>query len=203
MSPLPLRWRWRELAWIALALVIIVVLRKHESTYEQRSVPIKTEHRGMGRAQGRNFAVEVKNVKAAHAYLLKGDFSRPEDYTLRTPGIWLSVLANTEALERPGVVSAQLVTRDGLTYAASSSDRPKLRGINLQDRFVSPGLPESGAFFFEVPPDRLRGAHLQFYWSTMPMPREGDSLIDMDPGIDEARARKLLADAKPVLDLRP
>jgi hypothetical protein len=196
------RWRWRDALWIALALVAVVALRKGESSYEQRDTPLVQHAQGLGRVEGRNFAVDVSGFKAAHAYLLKGDYSHPEDYLLRTPGVWLSVVAKVEARERSGYVGAQLRTRDGLTYVASSQDRPKLKGVNLRERVVAPGLPESGAWFFEVPVDRLEGAHLQFYWGNG-LPRGGDSLVDVDLGIDAARARKLMAEAKPVLDLRP
>ncbi len=196
------RWRWRDALWIVLALALVVVLRKGESTYEQRSVPLIERASAPGRAEGRNFAVEVGNLKVARAYLVKGGALRPEDITLRTPGVWLSVVGKAEALHEPGYLSAQLRTRDGLVYEASSNDRPRLPGINLQERPLAPGLPESGAWFFEVPADRLEGAHLQFYWG-LSLPQNGDSLVDVDLGLDRARARRLMTDAKPVLDLRP
>ncbi|WP_064747124.1 hypothetical protein ABU614_07340 [Lysobacter firmicutimachus] len=198
------RWRWRDALWIALALAAVVALRKGESDYEQRDAPLlqRAPATAPVRAQGRNFAVEVKRFKVARAYLLKGDYARPEDHLLRTPGVWLSVVGQAEALQQPGYVTAQLRTRDGLVYVASSRDRPKLDGINLRDRALAPGLPEEGAWFFEVPPDRLQGAHLQFFWGSL-LPHGGDSLVDVDLGIDAAQARKLMAEAKPVLDLRP
>ncbi|MBX9400864.1 hypothetical protein K4L06_06025 [Lysobacter sp. BMK333-48F3] len=199
-----LRWRWRDALWIVLALAAVVALRKGESDYEQRDAPLLQRAPAVAptRAQGRNFAVEVKRLKVARAYLLKGDYAQPQDYVLRTPGVWLSVVGQSEALQQPGYVTAQLRTRDGLVYVASSPDRPKLKGFNLRDRALAPGLPAEGAWFFEVPPDRLQGAHLQFYWGSL-LPHGGDSLVDVDLGIDAAQARKLLAEAKPVLDLRP
>jgi len=198
------RWRWRDALWIALTLAAVVALRKGESDYEQRDAPLlqRAPTAAPARAEGRNFAVEVKRLKVARAYLLKGDYRRPEDYQLRTPGVWLSVLGQTEALREPGYVSAQLRTRDGLVYLATSPERLKLDGFNLRERALAPGLPEQGAWFFEVPPDRLQGAHLQFYWGNL-LPHGGDSLVDVDLGIDAAKARTLMAEAKPVLDLRP
>ncbi|MEH6418588.1 hypothetical protein [Pseudomonas sp. CGJS7] len=195
------RWRWRDALWIVLALVAVVALRKGESSYEERDAPLVQAAKAPGRVVGRNFAVEVGRVKAAHAYMLKGDYSRRGDYVLRTPGLWLSVLAKVEASERPGYVGAQVRTRDGLVYVAADTERPKLRGINLSDRALAPGLVEEGAWFFEVPADKLEGAHLQLYWGTL-LPVGGDSLIDVDLGIDKAGARKLASEAKPVLDLR-
>lgn len=194
------RWRWRDLLWIVLALAAVVALRKGESSYEQRDAPL-LQAAPAARAAGRNFAVEVGRLKVAQAYLLKGDYAHPEDRVLRSPGVWLSVLAKVEATQRPGYLSAQIRTRDGLVYAASNPNRPKLPGLNLSERALAPGLPESGAWFFELPPDRLEGAHLQLYWGNG-LPTGGDSLVDVDLKLDRAAARKLLGEAKPVLDLR-
>ncbi|UHQ23270.1 hypothetical protein LVB77_00720 [Lysobacter sp. 5GHs7-4] len=193
------RWRWRDALWIVLALIAVVALRKGQSDYEQRDAP-QLQSAPAARAVGRNFAVEVGRRKVAHAYLLKGDYGQ-EDRTLRSPGVWLSVLAKVEALQRPGYLTAQLRTRDGVVYVASSKERPNLRGFNLSERELAPGLPEEGAWFFELPPEQIEGAHLQLYWG-LTLPAGGDSLVDVDLGLDKATARKLLADAKPVLDLR-
>ncbi|MFK3648235.1 hypothetical protein ACI2IY_07310 [Lysobacter enzymogenes] len=194
------RWRWRDALWIVLALAAVVALRKGESSYEQRDAPL-LQSAPAAHAAGRNFAVEVGRLKVAQAYLLKGDFAHPEDRTLRSAGVWLSVLAKVEATQRPGYLSAQIRTRDGLVYVASNPERPKLPGFTLSQRELAPGLPESGAWFFELPPDRLEGAHLQLYWGSL-LPVGGDSLVDVDLKLDKAAARKLLAEAKPVLDLR-
>ncbi|RDZ26452.1 hypothetical protein [Lysobacter silvisoli] len=194
------RWRWRDALWIVLALVAVVALRKGQSDYEQRDAPL-LQSAPAARAQGRNFVVEVGRRKVAQAYLLKGEPGEPGDRTLRSPGVWLSVLAKVEALERPGYLTAQIRTRDGLIYVASNKERPKLKGFNLSERELAPGLPEEGAWFFELPPDQLEGAHLQLYWGSL-LPVGGDSLVDVDLELDKAAAQKLLADAKPVLDLR-
>ncbi|KRD76843.1 hypothetical protein [Lysobacter sp. Root983] len=195
-----LRWRWRDALWIALALVAVVALRKGQSDYEQRDAPL-LQSAPAARAVGRNFAVEVGRLKVAHAYLLKGDYGDSEDRTLRSPGVWLSVLAKVEALQRPGYLTAQLRTRDGLVYVASNKERPKLKGFNLSERELAPGLAEEGAWFFELPPEQIEGAHLQLYWGNG-LPVGGDSLVDVDLGLDKTTAGKLIADAKPVLDLR-
>lgn len=195
------RGRWRYALWIVLALAAIVALRKGESDYEQRDAPLLQSGAPQTRALGRNFAVQTGSIKTARAYLLKGDFSQPQDRVLRSPGVWLSVLAEVEALQTPGYVTAQLRTRDGLIYVASNKERPKLPGINLSERELAPGLPEKGAWFFEVPADKLQGAHLQVYWGLL-LPDGGDSLVDIDLKIDLARERKLTADTVPVLDLR-
>ncbi len=195
------RWRWHHFLWVLLALAAIVLLRKGESRYEDRDAPILQRYTANEEARGRNFTVRIKRIKVAHAYLLKGDYGKP-DYELHTPGVWLSVLAEVEATQRPGAVQARILTRDGLVYDSASSDRPRLKGINLEGRELATALPAQGAYFFELPPDRLEGAHLQVYWGHL-LPNGGDSLVDIDLGIDAARAKALLAEAKPVLDLRP
>jgi hypothetical protein len=193
-------WGWREWLLVLLALAMIVLLRKGQPDYDERVAPLPVHGRGLDRVEGRNFAIDVKGFRVAGAYLVEGDFRHPEPRQLKTPGVWLSVVATTEALQKTGIVSARLRTRDGLYYSASG-DRPKIDGVNLAERFVAPGLPESGAYFFELPPDRLAGAHLESYWGSL-TPGLMDSLVDVDLGIDAARARALLDEAEPVLDLR-
>lgn len=194
------RLRWRPLLWIALALVAIVVLRKHQSSYEQRDAPL-LQPAPASDAVGRNFRVEVGALKVVHAYLLNGPYPGDEALTLRTPGIWLSVLAKVEATQTQGMLTAQLRTRSGRVYVAAGAERPRLPAFNLSGRELAPGLQEVGAWFFELPPDQLQGAHLQLFWGTS-LPVGGDSLVDVDLGLDAARARGMLEEAKPVLDLR-
>jgi hypothetical protein len=205
LDPIPLRrrrwWGWREWLLLLGALVLIVLLRKGQPDYDARVAPLLVHGHGLDRVEGRNFAIDVKGFKVAGAYLVAGDFSHPQPRQLKSSGVWLSVVGTLEALEKPGIISARLQTRDGLFYDTSGSGRPKLDGVNLTDRFVAPGLPESGAYFFELPPDKLQGAHLQVYWGNL-TPGLMDSLVDIDLGIDAARARALLDEAEPVLDLR-
>lgn len=194
------RLRWRDLLWTLLALAAIVVLRKHQSTYEQRDAPL-LQQAPANVAEGRNFRVEVGATKVVHAYLVDETYRGGPARTLRTPGVWMSVLAKVEATQEPGQLTAQLRTRDGRTYVASGADRPRLLAFNLSGRQLAPGLQEVGAWFFELPPDQVQGAHLQLFWGTA-LPAGGDSLVDVDLGLDPARARRMLDEAKPVLDLR-
>lgn len=79
------RWRWHHFIWVLLALAAIVLLRKGESRYEDRDAPILQRYAANEEARGRNFTVRIKRIKVAHAYLLKGDYGKP-DYALHTPG---------------------------------------------------------------------------------------------------------------------
>lgn len=194
--------RWTYLILIALALVAMVALRKAEPGYAEKVAPVLVPGVRDQRVAGRNFAAKIGNVKVAHAYLTQGTYSFSEPQKALTSGVWLSVLAEVEALKKPGYVSAQLRSRDGLIYPASGDSRPKLPGIQLTDRPLAVGLPEKGAYFFEVPPDRLEGLRLQLFWGGL-TPPSMDTLLDIDLGIDAARRKELLAKAPAELDLRP
>lgn len=194
--------RWATAALIALALVAIVALRKSEPGYAEKVAPVRVPGVRDQRVAGRNFAVKIGNVKVAHAYLTQSAFSSSEPATVRSSGVWLSVLAEVEALQKPGYVSAQLRTRDGLIYPAAGDSRPKVPGIQLTDRPLAVGLPEKGAYFFEVPPDRLEGLRLELFWGGLTPPNL-DTLLDIDLGIDAARSKELLAKAPAELNLRP
>ena len=74
--------------------------------------------------------------------------------------------------------------------------------MNLASRIVAVGLPERGRYFFQIAPDRLQGAHLQLYWGAL-TPASNDALLDLDLGIDAARARALLRNAPAVEPVRP
>lgn len=200
-SPKRKRGIWAGLLMTAVALAAIVALSKAEPTYAEKTAPVLVPGVRDQRVAGRNFAAKVGNVKVARSYLTQGVFSFSEPVRLRTSGVWLSVLAEVEALDKPGYVSAQLLTRDGLIYPASGDARPKIPGIQLDGRELAVGLPEKGAYFFEVPPDRLEGLRLQLFWGGL-VPPDMDTLLDIDLGIDADRARELKAKAPAELDLR-
>ncbi|WP_242111927.1 hypothetical protein [Luteimonas aquatica] len=193
--------RWSLVVATLLVLAAIVGLRRAEPGYTDKLAPVLLPGRVEQRVEARNFAVQVKRVKLAHAYRVRGDALNPGPRLVGTSGIWLSALTEVEVLQAPGFVSAQLRTRDGLVYPASDHDRPKLPGMNLSGQQLAAGLPATGGYFFELPPEKLAGAHLQFYAGTL-KPSNMDHLVDIDLGLDAARTRKLFAEAKPVLDLQ-
>lgn len=198
---LPVRWSL-VIATVAV-LAAIVLLRKAEPDYEQKIAPIPVQGRTGVRVVARNFAVTVKRVKLAHGYRVAPGPFETAPRILKPDGIWMSALMEVEALSAPGMVNAQLRTRDGLVYVASGPDRPDVDEFNLSQKQLATALPASGAYFFDVPPDRLEGAHLQFHWGAIGGYPEGmDHLVDIDLGLDAAAARKLWAEARPVIDLR-
>jgi hypothetical protein len=193
--------RWRDAALVLLALALIVVLRNAEPGYEEKLAPIMLQGSAdLERIEARNFAVDVRGFKLARAYLVAGPYHDPKPKRVSTSGVWLSVVADVEALQSPGQVDAYIRTRDGLKYRASR-DRPN-HDANLGTRMLAPLLPERGAWFFELPPDRLQGAHLEVFWGVLGVPGRVDHVVDIDLGIDDERAQALLDEAPPLLDLR-
>lgn len=192
------------MALLALAvLVAIVWLRRHEPSYTERVAPVRVAGEAGRWVRGRNFAVRVDTdgLQVAKVLLAPPATSlSTEPVRIETPGVWLSVPARLDALLETGMVSAIVRTRDGLVYQSGGGDRPKVPALNLDERFVAPGLPETGRYFFELPPDRLEGARVQVYWGGL-TPSGNDALVEIGLGIDAARARALLRGAG-TLDLR-
>jgi hypothetical protein len=196
---------WPMLLVAAAVICAIVWLRRHEPSYTERVAPVHVPGVLGARIEARNFAVTVPEDGLYAARAIGAPpasvFSQAR-VQLRTPGVWLSVPARIEALREPGVVSAQLRSRDGLIYQSSGSDRPKLDALNLDTRMLAAGLPEHGRWFFELPADRLEGLRLQVYWGAL-TPQQNDALVDIDLHIDAERARDLRARAPALLELRP
>ena len=199
---LPIHW---PLAIAALACAFLIVwLRGHMPDLTAKSQPYPHVGQRGEKVGARNFSVEVKTTspKTARAYLLAGRGSDAGPFRLGTSGLWVSAVVTVEALQEPGIVGARLRTRDGRFYPSAKSDRPALPGTNLADVILSPGLPRTGAYFFEVPADALEGLHMELFWNPH-APQPWDSVIDIDLGIDAARASALNAEAPSELDLRP
>lgn len=195
--------RWSLVLATPLVLAAIVALHKAEPEYEARIAPVVVAGKLGEKIRARNFSVMVKRAKLAGAYRLAPGVLDAEGPLVRPHGVWMSALVEVEALAAPTTISARLRTRDGLLYLASPNSRPDIGGMGLQARSIAPGLKVTGAYFFDVPRDRLEGAHLQFYADAVSgIPNGLDHLVDVDLGLDAAGVRKLLAEAPPVLDLQ-
>ncbi len=201
MSTRKLTFSWSLAISTLCALALIVVLRKHQPSYEEKVAPISVQGRMGEPVQGRNFSVTARKLRLAQAYRIDGKNTDDPSRVVRADGIWLSVLVEAAALQQPGFISAQLRTRDGRTYTASESDRPALKGVNLSETQLLVGFPATGAFFFDVPPDVLEGATLLFHWG-LNAPQSLDSLVEIDPGLDKATVAQLKEKAVPDLDMR-
>lgn len=199
---LPIHW---PLVFAAIACAFLIVwLRGHMPDLAAKSQPFVHAGERGEKITARNFSVEVKTTspKTARAYLLQGRQPGEAAFKLASSGVWVSAVATVEALQEPGMIGARLRTRDGRLYPSAKADRPALPGTNLADVILSPGLPRTGAYFFEVPPDALEGLHMELFWNRH-APQPWDSVVDIDLGIDAARAQSLRTEAPAELDLRP
>jgi hypothetical protein len=194
--------RWSLLVASLLVLAAIVGLRKAEPSFSDKLAPFVLDGRMEQRVEARNFAVRVKRVKLAEAYLTQGGLFEDAPRQVDSDGIWMSALVEAEPLQEPGYISAWLRTRDGRDYPSAPEDRPRVPGTNFGRQELATGLLATGAYFFDVPPDRLEGAHLRFFWG-LSHPGDMDHLIDIDLGIDAAALRRMRSEATPVLDLTP
>lgn len=195
--------RWSLLIATPLVLAAIVFLQRAEPDYEARIAPIPVHGRVGERVQARSFTVLLKRTKLAGAYKVKPGALDDAPRVMRPHGIWMSALVEVEALSEPGVVNARVRTRDGLLYQASPATRPDIGGMALESQGIAPGLTVTGAYFFDLPRDRLEGAHMEFYWGGIGrIPTGLDHVVDIDLGLDAATVRKLMDEAPPVLDLQ-
>lgn len=195
---------WRQWLWVLVGLALIVLMRKNLLSYDERLAPLPVHGAVKERVAGRNFAVTVNGFRLAHSYKTAGAWiSRQDNVVLKTPGIWMSTVVSLEAFQQPvGAVTARLRARDGSYYNAGGSDRPSVKGVNLAGQTVLPGLPQNGAYFFELPPAQLVGAHLEFFTASH-VPGSNDSVIDVDLGLDQAKVDELVAKAPAEVSLLP
>lgn len=201
-APAGLPVRWSLLVASVLVLVAIVWLRRSEPSFADKLAPFVLEGRVEQRVEARNFAVRVKRIKLAQAYLTEGTGIDRAPRRVAGDGIWMSALVEVEPLQEPGYISAWLRTADGREFMAAPRDRPRVDGLNLGELQLASGLRASGAYFFDVPAEALQGAHLLFFWG-MSDPGDMDHVIDIDLQLDPGAVRKLRAEALPVIDLTP
>ncbi|WP_440222063.1 hypothetical protein ACQQ2N_13330 [Dokdonella sp. MW10] len=196
---LPIRWGLVVATLASLAL--IVALRRHEPSMDEKTAPMPIRGATGQTLEARNFSVKVGKLKLARAYLLDPRTSDGPVREAKADGIWLSALAEVTVTQANGYVGAQLRARDGRVYRAAPAERPDLKGFNLTDLYLVTGLPANGAYVFDVPIDALEGATLQFF-SGNSAPAQLDHLADVDVGLDAAHVKTLLDAAAPMLDLR-
>jgi hypothetical protein len=194
--------RWSLVAASVLVLVAIVWLRRSEPSFADKLAPFVLDGRLEQRVEARNFAVKVKRIKLAEAYLTEGVGFDRTPRRVAGDGIWMSALVEVEPLQEPGYISAWLRTADGREFLAAPHDRPKVKGVNLGEQELASGLRASGAYFFDIPVEALQGAHLLFFWG-LSNPGDMDHVVDIDLQLDAEALRKLRANAVPVIDLTP
>ncbi len=192
---------WRDLCWLIAGVALIVLMRRNLLDYEQQLADVRVPAAVGTRVVQGDFAVTVEGFRLAHQYRVRERGSSGsesgEGRVLKSPGLWVAVPLTLEVLREPGYIGARLRTRDGLLYNANSDARPEIRGLNIVQTQLLPGLPKRGVYFFEVPAEKLVGAHLQLFQGQRPATLA--AVIDMDLGIDEAALVKV----RDEVDLRP
>jgi hypothetical protein len=191
---------WRSVLWLLFGVVAIVLLRKAQLGYEDKLAPLPVQGALKQRVEARDLVVAVDGFRLARSYRLAGD-GQDGTQTLRTPGVWMSVALKAEVLRQPGPINARLRSRDGYYYQANGDDRPRVRGVNLSGVELAPGLPADGAFFFELPPEQVRGARLQVYRGPL-TPGQMDSVVEIDLGTGAQTAEQLKTNTADEIDLR-
>jgi hypothetical protein len=192
---------WRSVLWLLFGIVAIVLLRKAQLSYEEKLAPLPMQGALKQRVSARDLVVAVDGFRLARSYRVAGNGSG-DAQALRTPGVWMSVALKAEVLREPGPINARLRSRDGYYYQANGDDRPRVRGVNLSGVELAPGLPASGAFFFELPPEQVRGARLQIYRGSL-TPGQMDGLVEIDLGTGAQTAEQLKTNTADEIDLRP
>lgn len=213
----PGRARWRRLATgtvvVLLSAAAIAWLHRHEPSYTERFAPIIVRDVPGRVVEARGFKVGIPAdaaLESGRVLEAPGTSSALAPERLPTSALWLAVPAHIEATLDSGRVTAFLRDRDGREYAAlgkSSAEpgRPFEHGneggrmfeTNIAGHALAPGFPATGRLYFEIPGDRLEGLHARFHLGVVMTPN--DHLVDIDLGIDRARADALRADATPVL----
>ncbi|GII77647.1 hypothetical protein Sru01_26290 [Sphaerisporangium rufum] len=180
----------------ALLLAAIAGVHRAMPDITRRYAPIATDGEIGREVDTTAFRLRVDRMQVARTVRFTDDLNLPGP-ARTTRGVWVVVwataAATTEALQLQG---ARLVTADGSAYLAASL-RDTLDKADLQ-----PGIPAYGALLFEIPADRLAGARL----AVTPHSVAGLDLLgpaaDIDLGLSDAYAARLLREIPPSLTLR-
>lgn len=141
----------------------------------------------------RDFSVKVGSVQVA-ASIQKPSFPKPE--VMKTPGLFLIVLAQARSERRPfDLGHVRLITRGGVAYQESGRAALPSSGDTLQPMLWSPAT-----YIFEIPKDRLAGARLVVGEADLINQLSGET--DVDLGIDGGKAARLSAHPSPTYVLK-
>jgi hypothetical protein len=201
----------RRVAGVVIGLVFAVAAvwaKAHTpDDYDHRYAPLASEgHLGEPVTAG-GFTVKVESVTAARSVNSDGGG------VIRPDGVFVIVKASARSRREPlQLWTALLRTRDGREF------RETVKGVTvpgtdtLDAVALGPGLWQRGVFVFEIPPSQLAGATLLV--SDRPEnekdPPEGfppfgfelTAQANIALGIDDARARSLVAEAPEGITLR-
>ena len=142
-----------------------------------------------------DFSVKVGKIDVATG-IAKASFLDQKAQVMRSPGIFVIVhleIKSNQKPFRPG--GPKLITRGGVSY--DESGRP---AISTSNDDYQPMLWAPATYVFEIPKDRLPGARLVIGESALLNQLSAETEVDL--GIDDGEAARLLAHASPAYTLK-
>ncbi|WP_242909101.1 hypothetical protein [Actinomadura terrae] len=151
---------------------------------------------GIGRVVGnRVFSVRVDRVDAARS--LAPDLSLGDPPSVGTDGVYLVVRLWAKAEREPvKLAAAKLETSGGLSFR----DDPRTGAGQVVQPGLQPMIWTPTAFVFELPKERVAGAHLVV--GTGGLLPQLSAEADIDLGLTRARAAELIQGARERYDVR-
>ncbi|TYB40864.1 hypothetical protein [Actinomadura chibensis] len=147
--------------------------------------PIRNGGRIGADVTNRDFTVRVEKVDAAKS--LAPGLSLGDPPPIGTDGVYLIVRAKATSEREPlELRTAELETRGGYTYRQD----PRTGSVSGSQPTFQPMIWTAAAFVFELPKDRLEGAHLVV--GTGGLLPQLSAAADIDLGITAGRAAELL-----------
>ncbi|MFD0691579.1 hypothetical protein [Actinomadura fibrosa] len=157
--------------------------------------PIRTSGRIGHEVTNREFSVRVERVDAARS--LAPSLSLGNQPAVGSDGVYLIVRLRAMSRREPlKLASAVLETPGGFTYKAD----PRTGAASVLEPDFQPLIWTATAFVFELPRERVAGAHLVV--GTGGLLPQLSAAADVDLGLGAARAAELLRTATDRYDVR-
>lgn len=150
--------------------------------------PIRTGGTVGEKVMTRDFGVRVEKVDAARS--LESDYALGGKPPVGTDGVYLIVRLSATAQREPlQLRSAELETPGGYTFRAD----PRTTGVSVDQPTLQPMIWTSAKLLFELPKDRVEGAHVVV--GTGGLLPQLSSAADIDLGLTKERTAELLRGA--------
>ncbi|AWS40376.1 hypothetical protein [Streptosporangium sp. 'caverna'] len=189
--------RWRRagtvLAGVALAAAA-VSLQAFGSAAADHDTPL-TWTGGVGdEVVASRFSARVKTVRAAKA--LESKSFSDEKTRATTKGIFIIVEMGATSARKPLQLGTPvLLTESGHRYEATDKVDSSL---TITELYIQPGWWGEGVTVFDLPPDELPGSRIVLAPSASFLVEPNGPEIEIDLGLDEAAAKRLVSTAKDV-----
>lgn len=176
------------LAGLAMLAAAVAVQTLHKSEGEQADPLTYTGVKGEA-VDARRFTVRLDSFMAAKSI-------QSGRTTIGTDNIFLIVSASAKSSRKPYHLGQPvLLTADGKRFDATDRVNSDLTLANV---WVQPDIWVSGKFFFEVPASVLPGARVVFSLPGGFLVESYQPEVEVDLGLDEEGARKLVASPQSV-----